>query len=91
MLPGSQRILVANSGLHQAGQGRRASQIAQASQASIAVINAPAALAGHPALVGVIGAGVLPREVAVEPGGRTALITNSASHQLEAINVSQLG
>jgi len=94
MLPGGQRILVANSGLHQAGQtsqGRRASQIAQTSQASIAVINAPAALAGHPALVGVIGAGVLPREVAVEPGGRTALITNSASHQLEAINVSQLG
>ena len=55
------------------------------------MINAPAALAGHPALVGVIGAGVLPREFAVEPGGRTALVTNSASHQLEAVNVSQLG
>ena len=55
------------------------------------MINAPAALAGRPALVGVIGAGVLPREVAVEPGGRTALVTNSASHQLEAVNVSQLG
>jgi hypothetical protein len=27
----------------------------------------------------------------VEPGGRTALITNSASHQLEAVNVSGLG
>ena len=85
MLPGGQRILVANSGLHQA------SQIPQASQASLAVINAPAVLAGRPALVGVIGAGVLPREFAVEPGGRTALVTNSASHQLEAVNVSQLG
>jgi hypothetical protein len=85
MLPGGQRILVANSGLHQA------TQIPQASQASLAVINAPAALAGRPALVGVIGAGVLPREFAVEPGGRTALVTNSASHQLEAVNVSQLG
>jgi serine/threonine protein kinase/DNA-binding beta-propeller fold protein YncE len=97
MLPGGQRILVANSGLHpagqtpRAGQGRRATQIPQASQASLAVINAPAALAGRPALVGVIGAGVLPREFAVEPGGRIALVTNSASHQLEAVNVSQLG
>jgi DNA-binding beta-propeller fold protein YncE len=91
MLPGGQRILVANSGLHQAGQGRQAGQIPQASQASLAVVNAPAALAGRPALVGVIGAGVLPREFAVEPGGRTALVTNSASHQLEALNVSQLG
>jgi serine/threonine protein kinase len=52
---------------------------------------APPRLAGRPALVGMIGAGVLPREIAVEPGGRTALITNSVSHQLEALNVSQLG
>ncbi len=88
MLPGGHRILVANSGLHQARQN---SQPPQSSQASLAVINAPAALAGRPALVGVIGAGVLPREFAVEPGGRTALVTNSASHQLEAVNVSQLG
>jgi len=46
---------------------------------------------GHPALVGVVGAGLLPREFALERGGRTALVTNSASHQLEAANVSQLG
>ena len=31
-----------------------------------------------------------PREFAVEPGGRTAAITSSASRQLEAVNVSQL-
>ena len=91
MLPGGRRILVANSGLRQASQIRQTSQGRQTSQASLAVINAPAALAGRPALVGVIGAGVLPREFAVEPGGRTALVTNSASHQLEAVNVSQLG
>ena len=35
--------------------------------------------------------GLLPREFALEPGGGTALVTNSASHQLEAANVSQLG
>jgi len=87
-LAGGRRILVANSGLHQTSQGR---QTGQGRQASLAVIDASAALAGRPALVGVIGAGVLPREFAVEPGGRTALVTNSASHQLEAVNVSQLG
>jgi DNA-binding beta-propeller fold protein YncE len=106
MLPGGQRILVANSGLHQASQIRQPSQTPQtrqtpqtgqpsqtpqSGQASLAVINAPAALAGRPALVGVIGAGTLPREFAVEPGGQTALVTNSASHQLEAVNVSPLG
>ncbi len=81
---GGRRILVANSGTRDAGPRG-------GGQASLGVINATAALAGHPALLGVIGAGVLPREFAVEPGGRTALITNSASHQLEAVNVSALG
>ena len=78
-LSGGSRILVANSGMR------------QGHPACLAVIDAAAALAGRPAFVGVIGAGVLPREFAVEPGGRTALVTNSASHQLEAVNVSQLG
>ena len=78
-LPGGRRILVANSGMH------------QGHPACLGVIDVAAALAGRQAFVGVIGAGVLPREFAVEPGGRTALITNSASHQLEAVNVSQLG
>ena len=78
-LPGGRRLLVANSGMR------------RGHPASLAVIDAAAALAGRPSLVGMIGAGVLPREFAVEPGGRTALITNSASHQLEAVNVSQLG
>jgi DNA-binding beta-propeller fold protein YncE len=94
MLPGDQRILVANSGVRQGGQTSQASQpgqTPQSSQASLAVIDARAALAGRPALVGVIGAGILPREFAVVPDGRTALVTNSASHQLEAVNVSPLG
>jgi DNA-binding beta-propeller fold protein YncE len=78
-LSGGRRILVANSGMR------------RGHPACLAVIDAAAALAGRPAFVGVIGAGVLPREFAVEPGGRTALVTNSASHQLEAVNVSRLG
>ncbi len=89
MLPGGQRILVANSGLH--GSGPHHSSQPGDPRASLGVISTTAALAGRPALLGVIGAGVLPREFAIEPGGRTALITNSASHQLEAVNVSELG
>jgi DNA-binding beta-propeller fold protein YncE len=88
-LPGGRRILVANSGLH--GSGPHHSSQPGDPRASLGVISTTAALAGRPALLGVIGAGVLPREFAVEPGGRTALITNSASHQLEAVNVSGLG
>ena len=88
-LPGGRRILVADSGLH--GSGPPGSGPPGDPRASLGVISTTAALAGRPALLGVIRAGVLPREFAVEPGGRTALITNSASHQLEAVNVSQLG
>ncbi|HEX3388764.1 MAG TPA: protein kinase [Streptosporangiaceae bacterium] len=89
-LPGGRRILVANSGLH--GSGLHGSgPHGSGPQASLGVISTTAALGRRPALVGVIGAGILPREFAVEPGGRTALITNSASHQLEAVNVSALG
>jgi serine/threonine protein kinase/DNA-binding beta-propeller fold protein YncE len=77
-LSGGSRILVANSGRH--GTGR----------ASLGVIDTAAALSGRPAVLGLIQAGLLPREFAVEPGGRTALVTNSGSHQLEAVNVSSL-
>jgi DNA-binding beta-propeller fold protein YncE len=77
-LNGGSRILVANSG--RLGTGR----------ASLGVINIAAALSGRPAELGLIQAGLLPREFAMEPGGRTALVTNSDSHQLEAVNVSSL-
>jgi DNA-binding beta-propeller fold protein YncE len=77
-LNGGSRILVANSGRH--GTGR----------ASLGVIDTAAALSGRPAVLGLIQAGLLPREFAIEPGGRTALVTNSVSHQLEAVNVSSL-
>ncbi len=77
-LNGGSRILVANSGRH--GTGRP----------SLGVIDTAAALRGRPAVLGLIRAGQLPREFAVEPGGRTALVTNSVSHQLEAVNVSSL-
>jgi len=79
-LYGGSRILVANSGMH---ARKRAAP-------SLGVIDTAAALSGRPALLGLIRTDALPREFAVEPSGQTALVTNSASHELEAVNVSGL-
>jgi DNA-binding beta-propeller fold protein YncE len=78
---GGSRILVANSDIN----------AAKGAAASVGVIDTAAALNRRPALLGLIRTGALPREFAVEPDGRTALVTNSASHQLEAVNLSRLG
>ena len=77
---GGARIVVANSNL----AGRRGVA------ASLAVINASAALDGKPALVGLIRSGSLPRQFALEPDGRTLLVTNSSARQLEAVDVTNL-
>jgi sugar lactone lactonase YvrE len=50
----------------------------------------PAALAGKPALLGVIPAGLLPRQFAMEPDGATLLVTDSTSQQLQAVDVTNL-
>ena len=57
---------------------------------SLAVVDAPAALEGKPALLGYLRAGGFPREMALEPGGRTLLVTNFGSQQLEAVGVAGL-
>ena len=57
---------------------------------SLAVVNVGAALAGKPALAGLLPAGRFPREMAPEPGGRTLLVTNFASGQVELVNVADL-
>jgi DNA-binding beta-propeller fold protein YncE len=77
---GGARIVVANSNL----AGRKG--IAP----SLAVVNTSAALAGKPALVGLIKTGLLPRQFALRPDGRSLLVTNSTSRQLEAVDVSHL-
>ncbi len=79
-VPGGTRILVVNSNLHSV----------TGAMASLGVIDTTAALAGKPAVLGLIQAGLLPRDVTMAPNGRIALITNSASHQLEAVNISRL-
>ena len=54
------------------------------------VVNAAAAVSGRPAVIGHIPTGQFPREMALEPGGATLLVTNFQSGQLEAVTISGL-
>ncbi len=56
--------------------------------AALTIVDTDAALAGKPALLGTVPTGMFPRELAVEPGGKTVLVTNFASGQLELIDLS---
>jgi serine/threonine-protein kinase len=56
----------------------------------LAVIDVDKALAGQPAVLGTIKSGLAPRQFALEPNGRTLLVTNTQSGQVEAVNVGQL-
>jgi len=49
-----------------------------------------AALAGRPALLGYLPAGGFRREMALEPDGKTLLVGNYTSGQLEAVTVADL-
>ncbi len=59
-------------------------------RASLSVVDTAAALAGKPSVVGQIPAGQFPRQFTLEPNGKTLLVTNYASSQLEAVNVAQI-
>jgi DNA-binding beta-propeller fold protein YncE len=58
--------------------------------ANLAVVSVAAALAHRPALLGFVRSGGFPRQMALEPGGQTLLVTNFASRQLEAVDVADL-
>ena len=58
--------------------------------ADLSVVNVAAALAARPAVLGSIPAGLVPREMALVPGGRQLLVTNYASGQLEAVSVPSI-
>jgi DNA-binding beta-propeller fold protein YncE len=63
---------------------------ASGAASSLAVVDVADALAGRAALSGYLPAGGFPREMALEPGGRTLLVTNYSSGQLEAVGVADL-
>jgi DNA-binding beta-propeller fold protein YncE len=56
----------------------------------LAVVNVPEALAREPAVLGGIRSGARPHQFALGPGGKTLLVTNTGSGQLEAVNLGQL-
>jgi hypothetical protein len=74
------RIVVADS--HRFG--------APGAHAELTVVNVAAALAGRPAVAGSLPAGRFPREMAAEPDGRTLLVGNFQSSQLEAVDIARL-
>ncbi len=80
MVDGGRRILVANSNLN--GPRGLAS--------TLSVISTQAALSRSPALLGQISTGSVPREFSVAPGGKTALVTNYGSGQVQAIDLATL-
>jgi DNA-binding beta-propeller fold protein YncE len=63
---------------------------ASGKSASLSVVDAPAALAGRPALLGYLPAGQFPRDVAAGPGGSTVLVANYDSGQIETVNLAAL-
>ncbi len=80
MYRGGSRLLVANSNVNsQPG-----------ATTSLAVISTSAALSGGKGLLGNIATGLVPREFALSPDGKTLLATNTDSGQVQALTVSSL-
>jgi hypothetical protein len=57
---------------------------------ALTVVNAQAALARRPAVIGTVRAGLFPREMALEPNGDTLLVGDFNSDQLEAVAVNDV-
>ncbi|HUK70183.1 MAG TPA: protein kinase [Streptosporangiaceae bacterium] len=74
------RIVVANSNI----------LAVKGATSSLMVINTAAAVDGRPALLGLVQTGDVPRQFAVEPNGRTLLVTDSNAQLLEAVAVGDL-
>jgi hypothetical protein len=54
------------------------------------VVSVKAALGKHPAMVGYVRSGLDPRQLAVSPNGRTLLVGNFGSGELETVNLTQI-
>jgi DNA-binding beta-propeller fold protein YncE len=58
---------------------------------NLALVNTQQALQGdHGALIGFIPTGKIPREFGLEPDGKTVLVSNNGSGQLQAVDVGSL-
>jgi hypothetical protein len=74
------RIIVADSNRDQVAGGA----------SNLAVVDVGKALAGKPALLGVIASGGVPRQFAAEPGGKTLLVANTGSGQVQVVKLAHL-
>jgi DNA-binding beta-propeller fold protein YncE len=63
---------------------------APGASSDLTVVNTAAALAHKPAVLGKIHAGSFPREETLEPNGKTLLVGNYGSNQLETVSISTL-
>jgi DNA-binding beta-propeller fold protein YncE len=61
---------------------------AKGATANLAVVNVKAALAGRPALLGLIPAGAFPREMTVIPRTDTLLVSDYLAEQVQAVNLA---
>jgi DNA-binding beta-propeller fold protein YncE len=62
---------------------------ARGAHAALTIVNAAAALAHHSAVVATLRAGLFPREVAIEPDGLVALVSDFGSGQLETVDLAR--
>ena len=77
---GHARILVADSNLNSVS----------GAVANVAVVDPARALRRVPSLLGYVSTGKIPRQFTIQPGGKTALVTNTGSGQLQAIDLGTL-
>lgn len=80
LVDGGRRIVVADSNRFSAS----------GASSSLAAVDVAAAIAGRAALLGYLPAGGFPREMALEPDGRTLLVSNFSSGQIESVDVADL-
>jgi serine/threonine protein kinase len=80
LVDGGSRLVVADSNIN----------LVKGATPNLAVLSTKNALAGRPALLGLLKSGVLPRQVLLLPGGRTLLVTVTTSHQVRAFSVADL-
>lgn len=57
---------------------------------SLTVVDAVRVAEGAPAVIGTIPAGIFPRELRVTPDGRTLLLTNFGSRNVQALDLARL-
>jgi DNA-binding beta-propeller fold protein YncE len=75
-----QRLVVADSNRFRA----------RGAVSNLAIVNVSAALAGRPALLGLIPTGTFPREMTVIPHTHTLLVTDYLSEQVQAVNLASV-